>query len=449
MSETLTEVCSSIGDDYSYYGQSSSYPITNPLGSSAEDGTKYGGVNLTRNSGGITYFYVKFDLSAIPNNASIESVTANIKLYGSTNLTSRTTTREVQLYSGSNPKGDSESFTLSGTSAIYSLNGGSDWTRDEVLDAGIRVYVVRNSSNTTSNTYLYWLGADITVTYTEDSGIIYTVTVQGQNVVSDQIGENFVKENSSFRLVVTDGDINSATDNGNDISKSFIKESQQTDGAITSYPVSYTTSGSIRGTNYQNAVGKGSSNTASGNDYASSSGSTATIIYAFDFSAIPNNATIKSVSVTVGGHCESTSNSQAKSDLQLYSGNISKGSSSSFTSTSKQIIEMNSGSWTRAELQEAKLYFTIGYYGGLVNGCDFVVSYTIPGNDYIYTYTISSVTEDHTILINYGSSGPSLYFKINGSWVRVSSVYKKNNGSWEKVNINDLDTEVKYVYSSV
>lgn len=144
---------------------------------------------------------------------------------------------------------------------------------------------------------------------------------------------------------------------------------------ITKYPASYSTSGTINGTRYRNCIGKGSATTASGSDYASRN-SNATITYSFDFSSIPENAVIESVDVKVGGHAESTSNSARKSDLQLYSGSTAKGSKSAFTSTSKQIITMSAGTWTRAELQSAKLAFTIGYYGGLVNGVDFTVTYS-------------------------------------------------------------------------
>jgi len=48
-----------------------------------------------------------------------------------------------------------------------------------------------------------------------------------------------------------------------------------------------------------------------------------------------------------------------------------------------------------------------------------------------YTYTISNITTDHTILVTAGgTSGPKFYVKINGTWTQVSKIYQKVNGSW-------------------
>lgn len=161
----------------------------------------------------------------------------------------------------------------------------------------------------------------------------------------------------------------------------------------TSYPVSYTTSGSISGTHYKNAIGKGSdTSAASGNDYASgSSSSKAYINYAFSFD-IPSSATIDSVECTVKGHLENTSRSTAT--LQLYSGSTAKGSSTDFTSTSAQVLTLTTGTWSRSEINDMILKFTIGYYGGLVNGATVNVTYTYDS----ITYTVSSsLTGDGTI----------------------------------------------------
>lgn len=156
----------------------------------------------------------------------------------------------------------------------------------------------------------------------------------------------------------------------------------------TSYPTSYAVSGSsISGTRYRNCIGKGSDTSAvSGNDYASGNSSSMSYIdYSFEFDEIPDGATINSVTCTVKGHCENTSRSTAK--LQLYAGSTAKGSESKFTSTSAQTLTLSTGSWTAEEIPTMKLRFTIGYYGGLVNGATVTVSYTY--NDTTWIITVS------------------------------------------------------------
>lgn len=148
---------------------------------------------------------------------------------------------------------------------------------------------------------------------------------------------------------------------------------------ISSYPVSYTTSGSLRGTNYQNAIGKGADTASvSGNDYCSSRNSYAHVYYSFDFSSIPNNANIISVDCQVKGHAENTSQSSERARCQLYVGtSTAKGSYSDFTSTSAQTLTLTTGTWTYEEVQDMTLCFTMGYYGGLVNGATITVTYEL------------------------------------------------------------------------
>lgn len=194
-------------------------------------------------------------------------------------------------------------------------------------------------------------------------------------------------------------------------------------GTATSYPVSYTTSGSINGTRYKNAIGKGANTSAvSGNDYATSSGSTAYINYKFEFEGVPANATIDSVTCRVKGHLENTSKSTA--NLRMYHGSTAKGTQTKFTSTSAQTITVSCGSWTRSEIDDMYLRFTIGYYGGLVNGATVTVSYS--WNDIKYTITTSAsgvtIVPDGATEV---SEGGDFTLKINAT----SGVTATDNGS--------------------
>lgn len=300
----------------------------------------------------------------------------------------------------------------------------------------IRIYCTSGSS--------YVSISELAIDYTDTPAVIYAVNVQtGDGVTVDKEGSTTVSGGEAFDLTIN-GTISTITDNGADVKSQLVEHQPQSGGTVTSYPTAYSTSGSISGTKYQAAVGKGSSTTATGNDYAKSSGSTANITYSFDFSGIPENATITSVSVKVGGHLENTSKSTAT--LQLYSGSTAKGSQSKFTTTSKQVVTMTAGTWTRAELQSAKLTFTIGYYGGLVNGVDFVVEYDVPGSGQAYyTYSIASVTANHTIAINVGAVvGTRLRLKA-GSYKRVLKIYRKVGGHYSEITEDDLDTTAKYV----
>jgi hypothetical protein len=109
------------------------------------------------------------------------------------------------------------------------------------------------------------------------------------------------------------------------------------------------------------------------------------------------------MSVRACGHLESTSNSSEVAELNTYYGTTAKGTTVSYTSTSNTIKEISPGTWTVAQLRDdARVGFTIGYYGGLVVGITWEVTYSIPssGGDYYYTYTLTNVSADHIIVID-------------------------------------------------
>ena len=220
-------------------------------------------------------------------------------------------------------------------------------------------------------------------------------------------------------------------------------------GSAQSFPTSYTKSGSISGSNYTYCIGKGSDTAnSSGNDYASgSSSSTAYIVYSFEDLKIPDGATIKSVSVKVKGHLENTSRSTAK--LQLYSGSTAKGSESKFSSTSDAVITMSPGTWTAAELNDAKLRFTIGNYGGKVVGVTWTVEYEVEKD--VYVVTSSSTVDGITVTPEYTEvdDGGSISLKIRGG--SIDGCVLTDNGTDVMASLveKQASTEMSYTVDAV
>jgi len=215
----------------------------------------------------------------------------------------------------------------------------------------------------------------------------------------------------------------------------------------TSYPASYTTSGSISGTRYRNAIGKGSDTSAvTGNDYCSSRNSYAHIYYAFDFSAIPDGSDIVSVECSVKGHAESTSSSGHRARCQLYVGtSTAKGSYTDFTSTSAQTISLTTGTWTLSEVRDMHLCFTIGYYGGLVNGATATVVYSI--NSTRWTITVSNSTDvPVTVSDDNPREGDDVVVRADS----VESITVKDNGTDMTANFVEVqDTAESYSVETV
>lgn len=390
--------------------------------------TSYAQLTLasSRNSTRQSQVFIEFDktnLSSIPSTATINSVTCSVKYYVSS--TSYVTALSAQLYSKTTAKGSAT--TSRPTSAtVYNLTTGS-WSLSELEN--VRLYLSATHSASTSTAYVYLYGATLTVNYSI-SGTAYEITsISNTDLVEsiDPEGTTDVMSGDSYTLNVyadTFGDF-IVEDNDVDVTNQLVqKENPDTVDTISAVASSnfetgfsssnagfYMSSSSQGTTNLQMPIGYTAENpntaTDQGNGYTyvkDNNNNTATgwIIYGFDFSSIPQNATIVSVSVKVYGCRESrTTDSTHVAKIGLYSGTVLKGSEQEFSSTDDAIMTIsNAGTWTREELQNAKLRFTVAYYGGRIKGITWSVTYSIPPiTQYYWEYALSNVSADHTIYV--------------------------------------------------
>ena len=391
------------------------------------DSTTHATVTNSRTSTTSYYIYVRgFDLSVVPSDAIVTSFSVRCKASHSGGYA-----QALYLYDGTSTSLGSSSTTLSTTATTHTINVTHDWA-DLVSagsDLGIRINCRRASRNTTAYVYVY--GAEIEVTYSLP--VYHSVTVTNTTSATVSVSDTSPIEGTDVTVTASTLSGITVTDNGADVTSQFVQGGSAT---VSSNPTAYDVSGSISGTHYQQCIGQGLDHTVSGNDYCSSSGSTAHIDYSFDLSDVPAGASILSVTVQVRGHCESTSSSSEVATLRLYSGTTAKGSESEFTSTSDQTVTMTPGTWTAAELHDAILRFTIGYYGGAVSGAVWSVTYELDG----WVYVITNVTADHALVFSAGSSGPQLYVKDGSTWVQVATAYRKVSGTWQQVQLDQAFT---------
>ena len=403
ISDTLTTHPSGYDSgNSSYYSISSSYPISN--GYTDSSSTSYAYIQCNTGSHAESHISYTFNVSEIPEGATIDSVSCSVKSRVSS--TSYLTASTIQLYSGSTAKGSSTSAASTSATARNISSTGS-WTYEEIQDIQVRLTGTRGTSQTTRAAYLYFYGATLNITYSIH-GTAYTIGATS-NVTGTTVepATQEVMEGGSATVTIYSNLIDglSITDNDNDISNELVQHEVETGGTIEKYPESATTTSIQSGTSYaQYAVGHSAEDpySSTNNMYASQS-TIGHAAYTFDFSDIPENATITNVTVRCNGHRESSSvSSTYVARVELYSGSTQKGSTYELTSTSNYTFEVpDVGTWTRAELQEAELWFLVGYYGGLLCGATWEVTYTVPssGNEYYWTYTIENVNADHVILI--------------------------------------------------
>ena len=115
---------------------------------------RFGGKNVANS------WYFKFNTSAIPQNATIISVSckAKAKLTSTSNVSPRT----IGLYSGATLKGTTQNLTSSETVFTFS---GATWALSELSDVRVTVNATTSGS---SSPWLYFYGATLTVEYYND-----------------------------------------------------------------------------------------------------------------------------------------------------------------------------------------------------------------------------------------------------------------------------------------
>ena len=129
----------------------------------ASNNSTYCQIGLTRGEGAETHFFYKFDFSGIPANAIIRSVAVKATAYISNRTSSIVATRVCAVARGTTDV--AAGVNVTGTASPVTINAGTGWTRQNLDDLAIHLHAVRGTSNTTSNYYFRFYGADVTVEY--------------------------------------------------------------------------------------------------------------------------------------------------------------------------------------------------------------------------------------------------------------------------------------------
>lgn len=404
----------------SYQSVSSSYPLSN--GYTDSNSTNYAQVNWKTGSGAETYLYYKFDFSAIPVGATIKSVTAKAKAYVNTTNSSRVTTRQMQLATGTTLKGSA--LTISNSTSEQTFSNVGSWTRAELQDAAIRFYVKRGTSNTSSTYNLRIYGATMTVTY-EWQETTYTITVSNStsaSVVADpaevlQGESSTIKANTLSNITIKD--------NGTDVTSQF---TQRTDTG--SYEVENvgTYGFALNNNNYYESQNKGVDKSAAVSRVHFYLPVAATITFTFI------NYAEESYDFGVFGNI----------DTALNTNYYAAGSSSATITDNSYKLACNTSTYNKSSVQTltysmsaGEHYIDVKYSKDDASAANndtlqFKVSITLNETaPTYYGYDITNIQGDHTILvISSGGSDPAFWFKVdNNNWGEIQ-VWEKSSNGW-------------------
>ena len=394
------------------------------------DSTTYATVTNSRSSTTSYYIYIRgFNFDDVPNNAIVSSISIKLKAYHSGGNTST-----IYCYDGTTQISAAGSTTALSTSATVKTftNTTLDWDtlKGYGSDFGIRINCRRKSRNTTAYIYIY--GAEIEVTYTVPTPRTITTSISGTGTISPS-GTTTVYDGDSFMLTINASNP-TVKDNNVDVTSQLERITSGTEKFIP-YDAEYS---GFTISNITNAYSDIDDSSYANCD--APAGSTTSHLY-LDLGPIdiPSTATISSVSCQASLQISRNGSSSGMNvSCQMYSGSTAKGSvtslATSATDVARTTYTLSVGTWTAAELQNARFYvsFTNNAYSThryiYVYGVALTVTYSISGE--VYIYTIDNVTGDHTIVVTAGASQLKIFVKIGGTWTQFSKVYKKVNGSW-------------------
>lgn len=411
------------------------------------DSTTYADVYNSRTSTTSYHIYIRgFNFDAIPAAAIVSSFTVKLKGNYSGGYS-----QNMYLYNGTSANVGS-SASLSSTVATHDFTCSVPWADLVAMgdNFGIRINCRRSSRNTAAHFYIY--GAEIEVNYTLPVPATVTSTLTGNGTISPS-GAYSTYDGAEYTLSITPTDKSgtvTATKDGADITAQLVAHGAGS--TITATPSDYELTDIQNGSSYAaKCVGcsaeEPSSSGTSANMYASDIGYAD---YSFDFSGIPSGATIEAIEVRCYGHRESESlDSSHVSAVKIMVNGTAISESVDFPSQRNTIITVTPDSLpTRAQLDNTTVRHTVGYYGGLVLGISFDVTYSVgTGIDhYTYTYTVSG---DSVIAVTIGGgSGETdhLWVKRSGSYAEAVKAWKKQNGTYTEIPITDaFSASAKYI----
>lgn len=233
------------------------------------------------------------------------------------------------------------------------------------------------------------------------------------------------------------------------------------EGSISSHPTSYDTShysyASISSSYpIANAYTDSSSTTYCQVNWKTGSNAESYVYLIFSgFSAIPANATIKSVTAKAKGYVSTTNSSRVVTrQMQLATGTTLKGSALTMSNSTSEQTFASVGTWTRAELQDARVRYyvqrgtsnTSSGYSFRMYGATMTVTYEWQETTYTITVsnsTSATVTADpaevlagNTSVIK-ADSISGLTITDNGTDVTSQFTQRQETGSYTVENVGD------------
>ena len=395
------------------------------------DNDTYATVTNSRSSTTSYYFYLKgFNFDDIPDDATVNSYTIKIKVRESGVTTS--TSYRMYLCNNTSTLSDYASTMPSTSVSTISFTSTTDWEtlKNYGSNLGIRVNCRRASRSTTA--YLYVYGAEIEVDYTPSVTYTVTSTITNGTILSDN---PMTVSEGSDAVIQFNGDdgysLQSMTVNGTAVTPTYNKLDTAAADITVSYSTNYSTYSSYSFSNCYD----GDTSSYFWSSEAQASGKYILIEFseAVDLSSFSTYSSSSTDMLNSVNYLQTSTDGSTWTDVGQFSG----AATCTFSNIgARGITAIRIYAKSDVDYWLVLNEITMSYSAAVVSD---------------YTYTISNVTANQTVVITFAKESETVaYVKVNSSWVKIKSIYIKGSSAWGESTLGDLqqiiNTEnVRYV----
>ena len=383
------------------------------------DNGTYATVTNSRSSTSSYYFYLKgFNFDDVPSDATINSFTVKIKVRES----GVTTSSSYRMYLCDDTSALSDyASTMPSTSVntiTFTVSSSWETLKSYGSDLAIRVNCRRASRNTTA--YLYVYGAEIEVDYTPSVTYTVTSTITNGTILSDNPMVVSEGEDAVIQFNGDDGySLKSMTVNGATVTPTYNKTDEAAADITVSYSTNYSTYSSY---SFDNCY-DGDTSSWFWSSEAQASGKYILIEFseAVDLSSFGTYSSSSTDMPNSVNYLQTSTDGSTWTDVGQFSGDAT----CTFSNIgARGIIAVRIYAKSDVDYWLVLNEITMSYSAAVESD---------------YTYTISNVTADQTVVIIFEKESETVaYIKVNGSWVTVKSIYIKESSAWSESTLDNL-----------
>ena len=173
-------------DKSRYQSENSAHPFSTVIGKGSNNTDSYAEWNILRGSSAQGRVYYRFNVSSIPNDATINSVNCTVRASRETGRFTTFSSLTLKIVIGTTEELDHATVANNESVDVYDLPS-ITCTRDELTNVGIVIHSSRGLFSTNTDFWVRLYGATLSVDFTTVSGSRFLLKINGAWVEGSQL----------------------------------------------------------------------------------------------------------------------------------------------------------------------------------------------------------------------------------------------------------------------